>query len=78
MQVAKEMALSARRLEGILRIQSPVIFGSLLCQPELDIREKLLPYIEEALKIEKGRKVFRFFWTLPDDLGALRDSEKSS
>jgi hypothetical protein len=61
MQVAKEMALSAQRLEEILRIQSPVIFGSLLCKPELDIGEKLLPYIEEALKIEKGRKLSKFF-----------------
>jgi hypothetical protein len=55
MQVAKEMALSVQRLEEILRSQSPVIFGSLLCKPELDMRGKLLPYIEEALKIEKGR-----------------------
>ena len=33
--------------------------GSLLCKPKLDIREKLLPYIE-ALKIEKGRKLSKF------------------
>jgi hypothetical protein len=61
MQVAKEMVLSAHRLEEILRIRIPVIFGSLLCKPELDIGEKLLPYIEEALKIEKGRKSSKFF-----------------
>jgi hypothetical protein len=37
------------------------MFGSLLCTPELDIGEKLLPYIEEALRIEKGRKLSKFF-----------------
>jgi hypothetical protein len=61
MQVAKEMALSAHRLQEILRIRIPVIFRGLLCKPELDIGEKLLPYIEEALKIEKRRKLSKLF-----------------
>ena len=57
-EAAKDVALSRQRL-GTNR--GPVIFGSLLCKSELDIREKLLPYVEEALKIEKGRSVFQIF-----------------
>jgi hypothetical protein len=31
-----------------------------LCRPELDIRKKLLSYIEEALKINKGESLLNF------------------
>jgi hypothetical protein len=30
--------------------------------PNSTVGEKLLPYIEEALKIEKGRRLSNFFW----------------
>jgi hypothetical protein len=46
--------MKAKRFTCVLRT-------GLLCTPELDIRGNLLPYIEEALKIGKGRKVSKFF-----------------
>jgi hypothetical protein len=58
MQVANEMALSRRRLNEILRIESLLIVGILLLMSRTRQRGRLLPYIEEALKIEKGRKLF--------------------